>query len=99
MRLTIWLASGAGSHLLEGTDAARTRASIGVTPDIFRTADQRHASFAPYYGVFTAEATEAAEWRPALPAYQTSRGREGEASPASRTASIPVRKMPSNVPA
>jgi hypothetical protein len=33
------------------------------------------------------------------PAYQADRGRDGEAMPASSTARMPVRKMPSNVPA
>ena len=72
-----------------------------LTPDIFRAADQPSGVFSSLlWGV--GASGNSGSWMAAMTevlTYQTSRGRAGEAIPASRTARMPVRKMPSNVPA
>src|ERR1700676_4942186 len=110
MLLTTSLASREGDHWPAETDAVLSRASMDVilNPSFFFE-DGRSigtaisATFHSYDGEFYGEsgrvATRQAVRRSAVRAYQAGRGREGEAIPASRTARMPVRKMPSNVPA
>src|SRR5882724_341869 len=107
MFLTMLLACGGGDHLPDV--AWLDRASIGVTviPVIVIARNGWSTGIVATFRDFSFLLIDSrGGWQlvrlecPQTPfAYQAGRGREGEAIPASRTARIPVRKMPSNVPA
>src|ERR1700722_7258963 len=102
------LASGEGDHLPTAFGAVLAGDSIGVTVPLFlsgRTIDQYRRSRQLFILIIDSRGGWQLGWPgnirgPAIPcAYQAGRGREGAARPASSTARMPVRKMPSNVPA
>src|ERR1700722_12883310 len=108
MLLTMPLASDEGDHLPATFDAVLTRDSIGVTVPFvsFRAGrSTKIAAIRSFSFLLLIVGEGGNSRRRTIPqavvpgTYQAGRGREGAARPASSTARIPVRKMPSNVPA
>ena len=86
--------------------ACPENASVGLTVTLAYSAEKRRPNrdgplrdFVFFLLILGERGNSQARKQPRLGNHQAGLGREGDAMPASRTARIPVRKIPSNVPA